>query len=345
MQIHRRALIAAVAAAPLAAGRGGIAFARDAGWSPAAPLPWPVQEIYAAVWDGRIAVAGGLVGRTDAPLHIEDRLGLYDPTADRWEEGPRLPEARHHPMMAALDGDLWAIGGYGRGAGDWTNRTEVWRLARGAARWAAGPALPAPQAEAVGLTHAGRVHLVTGRSPRDGGANGQWRDQLDVATHLVLDGERWEHARPAPMARNSAAGAALEGALWIAGGRTVGGDGTGRLDRYDPASDRWETLAPIPPSPTTGRQAGGGLAMAAIAGRLVAFGGEWFDRTTPGGGGVLAETWIYDPGEDRWRAGPAMRTPRHGLAAAAADGTVYAIAGGEVVSGGRAGGLNEALRL
>jgi flagellar basal body P-ring protein FlgI len=38
-----------------------------------------------------------------------------------------------------------------------------------------------------------------------------------------------------------------------------------------------------------------------------------------------------------------MRTPRHGLAAAAVDGVVYAIAGGEVVSGGRAGGVVEAL--
>jgi hypothetical protein len=80
--------------------------------------------------------------------------------------------------------------------------------------------------------------------------------------------------------------------------------------------------------------------MAAVDGKLVAFGGEWF---APGGGGVFAETWIYDPGSDRWAAGPAMRTPRHGLAAAAVDGVVYAIAGGEVVSGGRAGGVVEAL--
>jgi hypothetical protein len=147
------------------------------------------------------------------------------------------------------------------------------------------------------------------------------------------------------MARNSAAGAVLDGALWVAGGRVVGGDGTGRLDRYDPVADRWDTLAPIPPSPVSGRQVGGGLALAALDGRLAAFGGEWFDRAAPGGGGVFAETWLYDPAADVWRAGPPMPTPRHGLAAATIGGAVYAIAGGEVVSGGRAGGLNEVLRL
>ena len=62
----------------------------------------------------------------------------------------------------------------------------------------------------------------------------------------------------------------------------------------------------------------------------------------PGGGGVFAETWTYDPAADRWEAGTPMRTPRHGLAAVTIDDVVYAIAGGEVVSGGRAGGVVEA---
>ena len=39
-----------------------------------------------------------------------------------------------------------------------------------------------------------------------------------------------------------------------------------------------------------------------------------------------------------------MRTPRHGLAAAV-DDVVYAVAGGEVVSGGGAGSVVEALRM
>jgi N-acetylneuraminic acid mutarotase len=339
-RIDRRAFLAAAGAA------AAVPFAARAQppsstWVARVSLPWAVQEIYCAVSGGRIVIAGGLRRGEGGALVIEDRTGLYDPATDAWSEGPRLPAPRHHPMLVAGDdGRVFALGGYGRSAeGDWTAMTEVWALDGDS--WTPARPMPERLCETVGVGVGGRLHLVTGRSPA-GAANAGWNDQADVATHLVYDpaGERWETARPCPMARNSAAGAVLDGAIWVAGGRTVAGGGTGRLDRYDPIADRWDTLAPIPRSLAADNQVGGGLAMAAAGGRLVAFGGEWFVR---GGGGVFAETWLYDPAADRWEAGPPMRTPRHGLAAAAVDGVVYALAGGEVVSGGRAGGVVEAL--
>jgi len=340
--LDRRAFLAAAGAS---AAVPFTACAQETGgaWTPRAPLPWPAQEIYAAVHGGKIVTGGGLVSRRGEPLHIEDRTAWYDPAADQWTPGPSLPAPRHHPMFIATDGGLYVVGGYMRSeAGEWTNTTTVWRLDDGA--WRDMAALPSPQAEAVGVGLGETLHLITGRTP-GGEANGGWNDQADMDRHLVLvpGAPGWETGRPCPMARNSAAAAVLDGAIWVAGGRTVAGGGAGRLDRYDPQADRWDTLAPIPPSPTSGQQVGGGLAMAAAGGRLVAFGGEWFQRG--GGGGVFAETWIYDPAADRWERGPDMRTPRHGLAAASVDGVVYAIAGGEVVSGGRAGGVVEALKL
>lgn len=341
-QIDRRAFLAAAGAATAAPSAVG-AQAMEPGWTPRAPLPWPVQEIYAtALDDWRIVTAGGLVARQGQPLHIEDRLAFYDVWRDRWEEGPRLPAPRHHPMILADYSAVYAIGGYGRSdAGEWVNAAEAWMLVEGV--WTPMAPLPSPQAEAVGIRLSGELHLITGRSPA-GEANAAWRDQADTDRHLVyrVAEDRWETARPAPMARNSAAAALLQGSIWIAGGRTVEGGGTGRLDRYEPVEDRWYTHAPIPPSEASGRQVGGGLAMTAMQGRLIAFGGEWF---APGGGGVFAETWIYDPERDGWERGPDMRTPRHGLAAAALGGSLYAIAGGEVVSGGRAGAVVEAFRL
>ncbi len=57
MQIHRRALIAATMV-PVAAGHAPPSHGREPSWRAAAPLPWPAQEVHAAVWNGRIAVAG-----------------------------------------------------------------------------------------------------------------------------------------------------------------------------------------------------------------------------------------------------------------------------------------------
>lgn len=335
-RIDRRAFMAASAASAAMIGAGSRVLAQEPGWTPRASLPWAVQEIYAAVWDGKIVTAGGLMMRRGAPLHVEDRVGAYDPARDVWSELPRLPEKRHHPMVMTAGGQLHVVGGYSQtSAGDWVNTTTAWTLRDGG--WVEGAALPSPQAEAVGVGVGDRLHLITGRTPA-GAANAGWNDQADTDRHLVWSDGRWETARPCPMARNSAAAAVLDGAIWVAGGRTVSGGGTGRLDRYDPATDRWDTLAPIPRSYAQNNQVGGGLAMAEAGGRLVAFGGEWFARP---GGGVFAETWIYDPSRDAWTAGPDMKTPRHGLAAASVGGAVYAIAGGAVVSGGQAVGVVE----
>ncbi|MFJ6024572.1 Kelch repeat-containing protein [Brevundimonas sp. NPDC092305] len=341
--IDRRSFLVASAAVAVSPAP---ARAREAGWVSKANMPWAVQEIYAAVHDGKIVTAGGLAMRRDAPLHVEDRVGMYDPVADRWEEGPRLPAPRHHPMLISGDADLYAIGGYAVSpAGEWTNQTTGWVLAEGS--WKPIAPLPSPQAEAVGVGWGETLHLVTGRTPA-GEANGNWNDQADSDRHLIyhVGDDRWSVGRPCPMARNSAAAAAMDGAIWVAGGRTVSGGGTGRLDRYTLSEDRWDTLAPVPRSYAANNQVGGGLAMAALNGRLVAFGGEWFrPRAQGGGGGVFAETWLYDPKRDLWEAGPEMKTPRHGLAAAAMQDAVYAIAGGAVVSGGRATGTVESFRF
>ena len=301
-------------------------------WTPRAAMPWPAQEIYCAVLGDRVHVAGGLVGQ-ERGIGILDRTAVYDARRDAWIEGPRLPAPTHHPALAAARGRVFALGGFHAvDEGQWSAITDV--VALDGDRWVDAGRMPAPQSETVALTHGGLIHLITGRAPA-GEANARWNHQADVAAHRVFDPSdgRWRDARPAPGARNSAAGAVIAGGLYVVGGRTVAGGNIDRLDRYDPETDSWETLRPMP-------QASGGLAAAALGGRLHAFGGEWF---APGGGGVHEETWIYDPAADAWSAGPPMRTPRHGLAGAAAAGRVLAIGGAERVSAQNTSAVVEAL--
>jgi len=77
----------------------------------------------------------------------------------------------------------------------------------------------------------------------------------------------------------------------------------------------------------------GGLAAAAVGGRLYAFGGE-----NPG---VFATTEAFDPATNEWRRLADMPTPRHGAGAVAVGGTIYVIGGG-VRAGFGASGANEA---
>ena len=335
--LTRRTLLAAALATPLvSAGLGAAAQTRRPaaeGWEPRAPMPWVAQEIYCAVVGQRVVVAVGLFAR-ERGVGVLDRTAIYDARRDAWSEGPRLPRPTHHPVLAAARGRVFAFGGYAEAnGGQWSAQTEV--LALDGDRWVEAGRLPEPQSESVALAHGGRVHLISGRTPK-GAANAQWNDQGDTDAHRVFDPRtaRWTDARPAPGVRNSAAGAEIGGKLYLVGGRTVGGGNMARLDRYDPATDRWRALRPMP-------QGSGGLAAAALGGRLYAFGGEWF---APGGGGVYAEVWEYDPRTDRWRAAAPMRTPRHGLAACAVGGRVLAIGGAARVSARDTTGVLEAYR-
>ena len=71
-RIDRRAFMAVSAASAAVIGAGSRVQAKEAGWTARASLPWMAQEIYAAVHEGKIVTAGGLVMRRGQPLHVED---------------------------------------------------------------------------------------------------------------------------------------------------------------------------------------------------------------------------------------------------------------------------------
>src|SRR5207245_1424258 len=69
----------------------------------------------------------------------------------------------------------------------------------------------------------------------------------------------------------------------------------------------------------------GGLGATVVGNRLITAGGE---SST----GVFGTVEIFDINANTWAPGPAMRTPRHGLALVSVEGTVYALAGARQAS-------------
>lgn len=285
----------------------GPAHASTGRWREGAQLPVRLQEIYPAVLDGRIYVAGGI----SPDGGILDILASWDGMAAAWTLHPGMTRPRHHVACLPWGGRLICAGGFvSQGRGLWRCVDDVTIFDPDSEGWSEGPALPGPQAEAVALAHAGNLHLIGGREPIEiGGAS--YENNRDSARHLVLAaGEAtWREAAPLPSPRNSAAGAVIDGHLHVVGGRLVTGGNLSEHLRYDPRGDRWERLAPLP-LPVEGRPGSGGLAAAALGGRLFAFGGEWFED----GGGVYSEHWMWGP-DDRWESLGAMNLPRHGLGA------------------------------
>lgn len=305
-------------------------------WRSAAPLPYRVQEIYPTLFNGHIIVAGGLSPDTGQNrIGVSDRVVLYSLTEQSWKEGPKLPEPRHHPMLVVVGDRLLSFGGFTIDEqGIWHNSIDVLELVTGLqssepgalnrGKWQKIAQMPAPLAETLGAVHKGKVHLVSGRKPKQADKNSQWIHQSDVDSHFIFDLETltWSEGAAVPTARNSACSVQTKEQLHTIGGRTVTGGNLASHEVYDFTRKTWRKAAPLP-------DAQGGLACAVHQGRIYVFGGEFFNN----GGGVYADVWEYDITADSWRSASKMPNPRHGLGALNIDGDIYVIAGASEAGG------------
>lgn len=297
-------------------------------WSAKPPLPFAVQEIYPALYQGRIHVAGGLLGEGGRVIGVSDRHVAYDPATGVSETLKKLPWPTHHPQVVACRGQLFALGGFrtNPGAVNWmmTAATQLY-LTDTEDGWNGLRDAPAPHAEAVATTVGEHIHIVGGRTPK-GSANLAYGDHADTDHHLVYDAasNSWTTAAPALSKRNSATGGMLGGLWHVAGGRHVVDGPSDAHEVYDPKEDRWRAAAPMPKGSGAGGNAGG-----VIGGKLYVFGGEYFHN----GGKVHAEVWAYDPKTDAWEAAAPMPTPRHGLGGITIGDGIWLVGGAKKPSG------------
>ena len=108
----------------------------------------------------------------------------------------------------------------------------------------------------------------------------------------------------------------VNGKLYAIGGRINGHHdrNASNNEEYDPLSDRWKALPPMP----TVRS---GIAAASLDGKVFVFGGET-SRSTH------REVESYDPQKHRWQRWAPMPTARHGFGVALLGRSIYVIAGG-----------------
>jgi hypothetical protein len=221
-----------------------------AGWSmrnlPNLPLPQTRPgRLPEAHWETTVAppLARGdfsLVAAGDRLLALGDANGesetaIYDPARDRWEQGPTLPAGRSAYRAAALDGAVFAVGGYAAGLSE-TGAVDL--LAPGADRWQPSVPLPAPRSGHAVVAVGGRLFAIGGNS---GGAPVAVIDAYDPATGL------WRREATLPTPRDGLAAAILDGRIYILGGR-VSGVPTATVEIYDPTTRTW-SLGPLLPAP------------------------------------------------------------------------------------------------
>lgn len=308
-------------------------------WTDVSPLPVERQEIYADVRDDKIYTLGGLF---EGAQNVGDNFLEYDASLDIWAELTPLPEARHHVTVSIVEDELYGIGGFAGGFPGWEAQSNVFVYDFNTEGWAESTPLPEPRGEHTAVVMDGKIYVAGGRFKRVA-ESADFNDHFDTASVLVFDPitQEWSSIPDMPTARNSHAAAVIDGKMYVVGGRQFIEQESGEyaninvasLEVYDPAADSWETLAPLP-------KAAGGIAAAAVDGKLYAFGGEqWVPEKT-----VIAESWVYDPASDQWTALPDMPTPRHGIAAGVIGNQIYVL-GGATETGAGAVDTNEAIAV
>jgi hypothetical protein len=270
-------------------------------WESLDAAPIELTEVAAAAHDERLWVVGGFLADGSA----SDAVLTYDPAANEWVEGPRLPAGVHHAALVSTGDRLVLLGGY-LGGGFGSPTAEVWGLGEEDDGWQPMPSLP--EARGAGAAAWDGERIVFGGGVGPAGPAG------DVFAFRG-DGDAWEAIGEMAGPREHLA-AASDGAgrTWFLGGRRGGMDtNMGRVEMVEGSE------IVLLERELTPRGGVGGFWLGSVGACLV--GGE-----EPGGTLDLVEC-VTDDGEVV--EFPSLGVPRHGLGVTVLDDAVYAVLGGD----------------
>jgi N-acetylneuraminic acid mutarotase len=194
--------------------------------------------------------------------------------------------------------------------------------------WKKGAPFPEPDEELYGVTANGKLYVMGGWA--DGKARGA-NYEYDPST------DRWTKRAPMPRPIHHAAMASANGKIYVMGGFVAPATTAVPLGaawepiadawEFNPATDSWKPLAPLP-----GKR---GAAIAAeVGGKIYVIGGATTMEgskdaffTAFGPARVLGTNQVYDPATNTWESRNAMSVPRNHAFSGVVNGKIYVIGG------------------
>ena len=271
---------------------------RSGSTTSARPFPDARTEVAGALWDGKIAVAGGLT-----PNQSTDRFNLFDLSNRSWSSGPTLPHRYDHTSLAELDGRLYLVGGYLSGLSNPTN--EVYSLGRGETTWRMEPSMAARRGALATASAAGRLVAVGGV---DQGGN------VLRTTEVFTPGAGWSAGPNLSIPREHLGATGAGDKAYAIAGRNANG-ATTSVESLVVGEGEWRQ------EPAMHDERSGIGATTTASGRICTGGGE-----VPGKPDTVPSIECLEGGA--WQRVADMSVPRHGLAVVAEENRVHFVAGG-----------------
>jgi N-acetylneuraminic acid mutarotase len=311
-------------------------------WKKGAPFPEPDEELYGVAMNGKLYVIGGWNDGKAGGVTYE-----YDPATDKWTKKQSMPRPAHHAALAAANGKIYVMGGFVApsdtalplGAA-WQPIDNAWQYDPIADSWKSLPPLPTKRGSAVAVEVGGKIYTIGGATTMEGRvldtSSGRLGDSKDpfftafgaarvLSVNEVYDPatNKWETRQPMSVPRNHAFAGAVNGKIYVIGGRTGQGfiltaTNTDVVEEYNPLSDAWSAPKERMPTARSGGVSG------TDGRRIYVAGGE---VTTQQLVGAFRAIEAFDPVTNSWSKLPPMPMPRHGAAGAVIDNRLYLVSG------------------
>jgi len=306
-------------------------------WSKAAPFPQPEEELYGVAANGKMYVYGGFgAGR---PVGM---LWEYDPANDKWTKKQTVPIPVHHSALVEYRGKIYMFGGFiynvepNVPGGGWEPVDNVWEYDPAGDAWKALAPMPGKRGSPVAVEVGGQIYVIGGAIPEPGTkevAIRPTRAARSVGTNEAYDPEtnKWSSRSPMPTARNHTFAGAVNGKIYVIGGRITSpfitvSSNLDVVEEYDPVSNTWGGSGARTPMPTA--RSGGGWTT--YNGKIYVAGGEIQTRQLVGAFRALE---AYDPATNSWAILQSLPIPRHGVATAVLGNKIHFVSG-HITSGG-----------
>ncbi|XP_072126625.1 kelch-like protein 4 isoform X2 [Mobula birostris] len=185
-----------------------------------------------AVIDNKLYVVGGRDG-----LKTSNTVECYNPIAKIWSIMQPMSTHRHGLGVAVLEGPMYAVGGHD----GWSYLNTVERWDPQARQWNYVASMSTPRSTVGVAALNGKLYAVGGR---DGSSCLRSMECFDPHTN------KWSMCAPMSKRRGGVGVATCNGFLYTVGGHDApASNHCSRLsdcvERYDPKTDTWTTVAPL----------------------------------------------------------------------------------------------------
>jgi N-acetylneuraminic acid mutarotase len=299
-------------------------------WKKAAPFPEPDEELYGVAVNGKMYVIGGWDDGKARGANYE-----YDPATDKWTKKKSMPRPAHHAALATVNGKIYVFGGFVVPkdtqvpvGGAWEPIDDAWVYNPASDSWESLAPLPEKRGSALAVEVGGKIYLIGGATTVEGSKDPYFTffgPARILSSNEVYDPatNKWASRRPMSVPRNHAFGGAVNGKIYVIGGRTghafiLSASNTDVVEEYNPVSDMWSAPKDRMPTPRSGGAWGTDGRMIYVAGGEV---------TTNKEVGAFRGVEAYDPAINAWFTLPFMPMPRHGVAGAVIGNEFHLVSG------------------